>query len=239
MREINRSYNEQEISGVQDYLEVEEDNKKDFERRFNLIENFVKERGTLLDVGCNVGSLISVAQNRNWNCVGIDINERAIEIAKDRGLNCSPQDVFSLEANFDLVVMNDVIEHLENPDTALGKINSLLSESGYVYISTPKGDSFLSKISRGKWLHRKPREHLYIFTSATITAMLERNGFEVVHISTVGRTRSIRVMLKKARVYLPLLSDVLVKITPQFVKNFSIYINPLDEMHVIARKRQI
>lgn len=69
-----------------------------------------------------------------------------------------------------------------------------------------------------------------------MTKMLENNGFEVVHLSTIGRIRSINVVIKKLGYYSSPLSEFLSSVTPQFIKNLSISINPLDEMHVIARK---
>ncbi len=133
MNEINSLYNNQDISGVQDYLEIEDDNKKDFERRLNLIENFVKKKGKMLDVGCNIGTLVKVARGHGWDCLGVDVNKTAINIAKKQELNCSTRDFFKMKEKFDLIIMNDLIEHLENPKAALIKAHSLLNEDGYIY----------------------------------------------------------------------------------------------------------
>ena len=39
--------------------------------------------------------------------------------------------------SFDLIVMRHVLEHLENPVTALKKIVNLLSKDGILYIAVP------------------------------------------------------------------------------------------------------
>jgi 2-polyprenyl-3-methyl-5-hydroxy-6-metoxy-1,4-benzoquinol methylase len=202
-----------------------------------LIEKYTKIKGKLLDIGCNIGSLIEVSEKRGWQSAGIDVNKSAINVAKKRGLNCFVGDFFKLNGKFDLITMNDVIEHLEDPNEALKKANSLLNKRKYIYISTPKGNSLMSKLAKGKWQHRKPKQHLYIFTSRILTQMLENNGFEVLHISTFGRIRSIRVIIKKIGSYSPLIKMFLNKFVPEFIKSFSISINPRDEMHIIARKK--
>ena len=235
--ELVSAYNDQEISGLQDYLEVEEDNKKDFTKRLALIERVMRRKGKLLDVGCNIGSMVAVARDRGWDCFGIDINKQAVGLAVGQGLPCATSDFFGLQETFDLIVLNDVIEHLEDPIAALKKAHSLLNEGGYLYVSTPKGDSIMSQYTKGRWLHRKPREHLYIFTNDTMRAMLEENGFDISHTGTVGRTRSVGVILRKLGAYSQSLNAFLVHVVPKWIKDLSLYINPFDEMYFLAKKK--
>ena len=42
--------------------------------------------GKLLDVGCGVGALVSLANKIGWNAVGMDTSPKAVELAK-RGLS--------------------------------------------------------------------------------------------------------------------------------------------------------
>ena len=70
-----------------------------------------------------------------------------------------------------------------------------------------------------------------------MTKMIEDAGFDIMHLSSIGRIRSIDIIIKKIGTYSKSVSKVFEKITPTAVKNISISINPLDEMHIIARKR--
>ena len=132
-----------------------------------------------------------------------------------------------MNRKFDLITMNDLIEHLENPDEAIKKARLLLNEGGCIYISTPKGDSLVCKLTRGRWLHRKPREHLYVFTSDTMTEMLKNNGFKVLYFGTIGRIRSIDVIIRKIDSYSSFASAFLNIIVPKHIRKYSISFNPL------------
>lgn len=243
-KELIEMYNKNEYSDanksdINSYLEVEKDNENDFRRRLALIEKFVK-KGKLLDVGCNIGSLMVVGKENGWKVEGIDINKEAVKIAKSKGLNARVKDINDINEiseKYDLVVMNDLIEHIEYPRRILRKVRTSLNEGGYIYIATPDGGSFMANLTKSKWLHRKPEQHLYIFPKKNLIRMLEEEGFEVLYISSIGRIRSIDVIIKKVGNYSKGLNSFLSAIIPDFIKNLSISINPSDEMHIIAKKQ--
>ena len=229
-------YNTDLASGESDYLEVERDNKTDFERRLVLIEKYLPI-GTLLDVGTNIGSLMEVAIKRGWVCSGVEVNKQAIKIAKAKGLEVSDKSFLDRKENFDCIVMNDFIEHIDNPRKYLGKAYSLLSKGGVIYIATPRADSFMSKFSKGKWLHRKPEQHLYIYTKKNMELMMDECGFKVVCSESIGRIRSIGTIIKKLETYSKGISNFLNGVLPKAIKDFPIKINPLDEMHLVGVKK--
>ncbi|OYT54396.1 MAG: hypothetical protein B6U72_02870 [Candidatus Altiarchaeales archaeon ex4484_2] len=194
--EISRGYNSNRLSGVDDYLEVAEGNKHDFRKRFDFIEKY-SHKGDMLDVGCNIGSAMDVAESRGWVCSGIDVNKKAVQVARKKGLNARAGQLEDSKGFYDLIFMNDVVEHVANPRKELGLAKKLLREDGVLYISAPDGGSLMAGLSRGRWLHLKPRQHLYIFNRRNLRMMLEEEGFEVLYLSSVGRTRKISTIVKK------------------------------------------
>ena len=96
-----------------------------FETRFGLfLDEFGAVRGQrVLDVGCSDGWLLArLAQHGNEVC-GIDIDARALQVARERGLKhvhqASVED-FVVQATrdghrFDLITMFDVLEHTTDP----------------------------------------------------------------------------------------------------------------------------
>jgi hypothetical protein len=74
--------------------------------------------------------------------VGYDTNEKAIELAKEKGVNCS---TILPDRKFDNILLADVIEHIENPVKELKVLNDLLEDSGVVYVVTPIKQPVLSK----------------------------------------------------------------------------------------------
>ena len=99
--------------------------------------------GKTLDVGCGAGSHRLTLQNdRNLDVTAIDISEKAIETCKLRGLkNTKVQNILDFEGEkFDtiLLLMNGtgIFGKLENCNTYLSKLKSLLNPGGQILIDS-------------------------------------------------------------------------------------------------------
>lgn len=104
----------------------------------------VPKNGMLLDVGCNdgeftlqIGDLIGAK-----NIFGIEKNDIAIEKAKKRGIKIFNLDISEKiwkdvpDNSFDLVISNQVIEHLFDVDNYLKNIYRITKPNGKVIIAT-------------------------------------------------------------------------------------------------------
>lgn len=101
---------------------------------------------SLLDVGCGEGRLLNLLSKKfpNRNFKGIDLSEPSILLAK--GLNYGkPNLLFELEdvnkvtETFDVVVLNEVLEHI--PDDSYSSfcdsIKKIIKKNGYLVITVP------------------------------------------------------------------------------------------------------
>jgi len=79
--------------------------------------------------------------NKGHNVVGIDICQRAIDIAKTRrrdNLKFICGDILKTEMpRFDTILFLETIEHIDNPNYYLSRIKELLKDDGELIISTP------------------------------------------------------------------------------------------------------
>jgi 2-polyprenyl-3-methyl-5-hydroxy-6-metoxy-1,4-benzoquinol methylase len=76
------------------------------------------------EVGCFNGHLIAnIAINGHQNFLryGYDVNKYAIDCGKKlyKNVNFSYQDIFEAEENFDLLILSDIIEHIEDDQSFL------------------------------------------------------------------------------------------------------------------------
>ena len=95
-------------------------------------------KGKVLDVGCGIGDFLKYRKNNPT--IGIDINKSIVAYCKSQGLN-----VISFEDgkigfdddSFDGVVLDNVLEHIEDPSMLLYEIRRVLKNDGTFIIGVP------------------------------------------------------------------------------------------------------
>ena len=106
----------------------------------------------ILDVGCSEGVLEILLAREGFNVTGVDINAEALAFARDL-LAQEPEEVRArvrflhgdlaqarlLDDRFDTLVMGELLEHLEDPQTLLNRSLDLVRPDGRVIITTPFG----------------------------------------------------------------------------------------------------
>jgi SAM-dependent methyltransferase len=192
----------------------------------------------LLDLGCGPGTFSIAARARGWRTLGLDINAASVANCRARGLEviggAFPHPDLTGQT-FDVVAMNDFLEHLTDPGAALRTVRELLAPGGTVFISTPDVGSAMARLTRMRWLHMKPNEHIIYFDRRTIRDLLERNGFRVEHVQSIGRIRNLGVALEKVAASGELPSRVGRALVPRWLADrINLPVNPGDEMAVIA-----
>jgi len=110
-----------------------------------LIERY-KPSGRFLDVGCNMGMLLRLAQRRGGQAVGVEPSPSLSRLARERlGLtvyNCFlhalPE---SEQASFDVIALSDVFEHITEPLPFLQDVARFLKENGILCVPPHGGQT--------------------------------------------------------------------------------------------------
>ncbi len=105
------------------YLAEEQGRRATARRVLDLIAPHVPA-GRLLDVGCGHGLMLDEARTRGYDVLGLELSRTAAAHARDAlGLHVreEPVEAFAAaaEERFDVIVLADVIEHLEDPAATL------------------------------------------------------------------------------------------------------------------------
>lgn len=191
---VLRQYSMNETSPILYYQTTRPVDETNFSGLLDRIEEKIP-KGDLLDVGCNVGTFLEVARRRGWRVRGIDANQEACQSCRVRGLDVTcglfDKDLVRSypEKSFDLISMNDSIEHFLNPTEALALAARLLRDRGWIAVTTPNIASILARI-----FQTKPREHLFYFDRNTLSRALSKAGFHVEMILQRGRKRNVGAM---------------------------------------------
>lgn len=145
--------------------------------------------GSVLEVGCGSGLMLAAFSRRGWKTMGIERNEEAAEGAQRTfGLDVSakPVEALPLDAQFDLIIMFHVLEHITAPVTLLGECAKRLAPGGRIILNVPNFASWQSRFAGSNWLHLDPPRHLTHLTPETLAAILERAGLKLAEVSFVS-----------------------------------------------------
>ena len=211
-----------------------------FDERLAYLENFTRKK-TLLEVGCSIGTLLTVARNRGWSgLLGIEPNPVAARMCQSSGVEVinepfSSRLLSQIDRKFSAIVLFDVIEHIEDPIELINTIEELLLDDGVVLITTPNYSSILTRL-----LQIKPAEHLFYFDRTTISRYLKKQGYEILVIEECSRPHDYDAM-KFGTTTLSsftgrLLSRLVVQFRLQTFVNFLFARFIRNELLVIARK---
>lgn len=151
---------------------------------------------TICDVGCGAGEVLKQLQlNLNWECTlqGYDVSPQALELAKTRAndkLHFYHSDLrTSQEPCFDLLLVLDVLEHLEDYFSFL----ALLKDRGrHKIFHIPldlSGQTVLRK--NGLLKRRAMYGHLHYFTQETALETLRDAGYEILDYFYTSRANDL------------------------------------------------
>lgn len=135
---------------------------------------------SVLDVGCGAGqNLYALAAFGNYRLAGIDVSDKALEIARGMvpGAELHLMDVQTqiLDARFDLVISLQVVEHIPD-DLALIR-NMRLMTNRYVMIATMQGEMRPSETRIG---------HLRNYSSTELVEKMKSVGLKPVKVEGWG-----------------------------------------------------
>jgi len=194
IRELLLRYRRENWQGIQPpevQAKVVDDLMKcDPDSLFRAIEPFfrVTDNSRILDIGSGVGSFVAACQKRGLQCYGIEPDRigngtelTAIQIARQRVAR--PVFVAGVGENlpfadgtFDLVTMNQVIEHVENQRAVLAEATRVLKEGGALFLACPNYLRFYEPHYKILWMPLMPKVlgRLYLRLLGRRTVLLDQ-----------------------------------------------------------------
>ena len=141
----------------------------------------------LLDVGCGTGGLMEKHRRLGWTVYGIEPSSRACAVCRSIGLEVHQGSVFdaSLESRqFDVILLNHVIEHFPDPILALRQLTRFLAPGGKVVVRTPNIRGIGFTMYRSCWRALEAPRHLFLFDPCTIRLLADRAGLTARKVTT-------------------------------------------------------
>ena len=151
--------------------------------RIKYIKKYLKpQQNTFLDIGSGSGEVLYMAIKSGFDAKGIEPNIGYADYSKkylDLPVSNKTYDNAELkEKSFDVVNLQDVLEHLPDPLFCLSFINKILKQDGILSVSVPNIEFYAhSPLTQFHYAH------VYNFNSATLKAMLFKAGFEILDLN--------------------------------------------------------
>ncbi|PIY60032.1 hypothetical protein COY95_03925 [Candidatus Woesearchaeota archaeon CG_4_10_14_0_8_um_filter_47_5] len=160
--------------------------KRYFANEYFQVKEYVNRAGgRVLDVGCAYGFLLEQFPS-SFEKYGIDVSGHAVSVAKKRmpegkfyrvgAEDLKPGSLFPTDF-FDVIVFNNVIEHLMNPKKSLRNIFSLLKKGGLLYLTAPNLN-IIRKILF--YFPDKMEYHISLMSFPEMNTLLSTTGYRVL-----------------------------------------------------------
>lgn len=141
--------------------------------------------GRFLDVGCGGGSYLHRLRQWGWNGYGVEPNESGVKQAKALGLDVRHGELAEAgfpDNFFDVVRLNNVLEHLTDPQGTFREIRRILKDDGNVLITVPNAASLNFWLFGPNWYGLDAPRHVISYCPEALKFLCGAVGFEIVKI---------------------------------------------------------
>ena len=139
----------------------------------------------MLDVGSGNGEfLIKLKKIFKSKIYGIDFSDVACQNMEKKNIKAFKGLFLDYlpDRKFDMISMNNYIEHVIDPIKELEKAYNILENKGKLIGVTDNYDSFDRRIFKRYWAGNHAPRHTYLFSPNVLREMLEKVGFKNVQI---------------------------------------------------------
>ncbi len=230
------------IYGYSDYGEGRDNVETMYRKIVWRMEKFVKP-GRLLEIGSAYGYFLNQARKKGWEVSGIELSSNARTACESEfGIRpfAGTLNEFEPSDQFDSIVFFDVLEHMHDPVKTLQSINAMLKPKGLLVLAVPNSASWVLRFLGARWedLQRaNSGEHLYFFNSETLSRILEKTGFEVLEVKTMGRYFKLGHLCNRLQIYNKFVFSSLRSIVGFMgLEERNVYVNPFLKLIAFSRK---
>ena len=151
---------------------------------------FKSKNSNVLDIGCYIGTFPYTLYKKGFkNVYGIDVASDAIKHGhlhypeiEEKLIECDDENIPFSDAEFDIVTMFNVVEHLKDPEKYLVEVYRVMKKGAFLLIQTPN-KPYDVIYETFKYRSLRWREyHCALQTSYSLRRLLKRSGFSNFHL---------------------------------------------------------
>ena len=159
-----------------------------FRYAYKLLHHQKPNGGSVLDIGCGIGTFLAVCRQGGWDVTGVEPSSIACQVAeREYGIeliNALFTSAMFEGKKFDAIFAAQVLHHLPDPAAFLADVDRVLADDGILIVRTPnlialEPSLFLQRLlGREKEFFLGPA--LYTFHPHTLSLLFRRSGYHKV-----------------------------------------------------------
>lgn len=213
-----------------------------------------RDSGKLLDVGCAHGWFLDAAKENGFDVLGIEPDIQVSNATSQRGLPVRQgffPEILSSNEQFDIIIFNDVFEHIPDLSRLLAGCRNHLQPDGLLVLNLPSNEGGIYRVSRlltkigfnsffeRLWQKGLPSPHLHYFNLINLNELLRNNGFQSI---ASGRLPALRLRGLFTRISYTGNHSLFIRLLVYFVVVLAmpfLYVMPGDIIYTIAKNNKI
>ncbi len=169
---------------------------------YNLIMSD-REYKKIIDIGCGTGYLDCLLAKKGKQVTAVDLSKKRMSLFKEKaslyGITQINENLFNLNVNnFDMVISQEVLEHIEDYESAIVKMNGFVNKDGIGIFCVPYNENLEAKMiidpDTGKRVHKVG--HLHSFTKVKLEKSIANSGFEVLNTFLLVNKRTFKLFAR-------------------------------------------
>lgn len=180
-------YWQQEFWSEQE-IEKRKNREPVFRDAYEHLARLKPEGGSVLDIGCGIGTFLAVCREGGWSVTGVETSTIACQVARDAyGLeliNAPFSSAMFAGTRFDAVFAAQVIHHLPDPAAFVADIDRVVAGGGVIILRTPNLVPLQPSLILQRLLGRERGffcgPALYAFHPTTLSLLFQRLGYRDV-----------------------------------------------------------
>ncbi len=161
-----------------------------YQRRYRRIRRLLgRTPGSVLEVGCGDGRFLGYLRGElgdGCRLAGVELDPSTIRLPAGSRIRIHEKlESIPDEETFELILLYDVLEHLENPVASLGLLRRRLAPGGLVFLMVPNWDSLWRRVFPRHWGGLQVPRHQTFFDPGTLALAIDRAGLRLRTIARV------------------------------------------------------
>jgi len=152
-----------------------------------VVKNINFQGNDVLEIGCGTGdTAVAIARSGALSVTAIDYSEEAIKTCQTRhaesGVTFELMGYKDIRSDFDVIVMQEVIEHVDDPESAIVNLVGHLRERGQLVVTCPN----FTNVRGYVWMTLQllfdvpmSLSDLHFFSPFDMQEIAERHGFDL------------------------------------------------------------